>query len=213
MMKPGLFSDGVMLTPAERKMLGPEAPNALRQGSRNEALALSTMVGDESMRRCRCFVRNLAKDQKSNRTNKMALRHASKHGTEGSSSVGANQGEVSERELNAAIRQRQALLDTCCANRCVKPKNCPCSRQSQAPPAEEKKLCDAELGISAKRFNCKLAAKSAGAGSDWSATNCTPGYDRWVPQKKAETPEANKAKIAALKAWRSRVFFCKQCLT
>ena len=215
MMKPGLFSPGVMLTPAERKMLGPEAPNALRQGSRNEALALSTMVGDESMQRCRCFVRNLAKDQKSNRTSKMALRHASKHGTEGSSSsTAANQavGEVSERELNAAIRQRQALLDTCCANRCVKPKNCPCSRQSEAPPADEKELCDAELGKSAKRFNCKLAAKIAGAGLDWSAANCTPGYDRWVPQKKAESPEAKKAKRAADKAWRSRLFFCKQCL-
>ena len=200
LLKPVLFSDKVRLTEAERRLLGPAAPDAFRQGSRNEAKGFVSLINSESLRRCRCFVRNLAHDRQANQTSKLAQRHASKHGVESQSvettEESAAQGKTSARELNAAIRQRQALLDVCCTDRCTKAKSCPCSRASE-PLADEKRQCDAEFGARAQRFNCQLARQRAGGG--WSSANCTAGYERQI---------AGVTHVAV----RSRIFFCRECL-
>ena len=201
--KPELFNDHVRLGLAETRMLGGAATGALQQGRRNKAKALSSIVDAESFRRCRCFVRGLARDAKANISSDVGRRQSRLQlsARSNASVVGA----VSSREANAASRSWQALLEACCSDRCANTASsaCKCSESQLSNPEGEATQCNAERGANSKRFNCRLAAQRSGDGESWAPSNCTTG---------AVSFGASGVAAVGQMAMRSRIFYCRECL-
>lgn len=185
----------------EKRLLGGAATDAFQQGRRNKARALTAIVDVESFRRCRCFVRGLARDAKANISSGVGgrqtrLQHAARSNASGVT--------ASAREANAASRAWQALLEACCSDLCPNPASpdCKCSESRLSAPKGEATQCDAERGVNSKRFNCKLAAQRAGDGESWAASNCTTS---------AVSFGVGGVAAVGQMAMRSRVYFCREC--
>lgn len=206
-LKPTLFSASVRLKAAERKLMGRSAQTVFRGGRKNEAAALSALVTPDAYRRCRCFVRSLAMDKMANATGKLAKKHQLVHGLPSASASGSVSASATREDDEAAAlkrqrvanRQRKILLEMCCADLCEQPANpnCACSH-SPTMPATEQRMCDAERGAAAQRFNCQLAEKRA-KGDGWTPRNCS------APEQGAQGKLTLKHK--------SRIYYCRECAT
>ena len=212
LIKPTLFSSTVSISDSERQLLGPKAKTIFKGGRKNEVSAMSALVDRDAFRRCRCFIRGLADDPMANQTSRLARRHAelnvksvrtksSLSAAQATDSSKVARGTSSSRELNAARKQRQLLLQACCADQCARPasRTCACSHSLQVS-ADEQHLCDKDRQAAAKRFNCQLAAKRS-AGDGWTPNNCSAVAGRQAVTRKATL------------ALRSRVYFCRECWT
>ena len=134
--RPRLLSQTVQLSASEREMLGAPAFEAMRHGaSRNGTL--KALVDGSSHRRCRCFIRSLSQDKKSDPLELL---------------IGTTKlpKDVAEAAQNIVRKQRQTMLSACGGHR------------KDQVDADERRLCEVELGARAALFKCALAAARAG---------------------------------------------------
>lgn len=175
-LRPRPFGDSarrVRLTSTERRAFGPAALDALRAAPRSSANGtLATLADDQVRRRCRCFMRSLARDKKAEPLHLLTLEAGKRSRavqTTQASTVAGSGGPVRmgaawmppAHARSLVQRQRAALLAACGG------------RQDGDAPTDERQQCEAELAAASAYFNCALNLHKAGrSDSRRGATTC-----------------------------------------